>query len=278
MLEATLRHDITSLVANEFKAQTFPSISASWVISNEEFWNVDMPVNYLKLRGSWGQNGSVNNLVGGADQFNLVNSLDGNLITVEGVTGIEVANIPNANLIWETSEQVDIGLDLRAFNNRLTFSADWSQKLTKDVIIDDGALVTPPSAGDEISEFNGGTIQNQGLEFDLGWQHTTDSGFSYGINVNLSTLKNEVTDIINVPEGSFIEGYSIPTGPAITRFEEGHPVWYFYGYETDGVDSETGFLNIVDLNEDGIIDSNDKTNIGSPHPDILYGANLDLLR
>ena len=118
---------------------------------------------------------------------------------------------------------------------------------------------------------------NKGLEFEIGYTETFDSGFSFGINANLSTLDNEVTEIKFLPEGTSIEGASAPQNDdGITRFTEGLPAWYFFGYKTDGIDPATGEINFVDTNEDGNITNDDKTFIGSPHPDVMYGGNIRL--
>ena len=133
------------------------------------------------------------------------------------------------------------------------------------------------SAGFVSNDFNGGTVVNQGFEFEVGYSDTTAGDFSYQINANLSTLDNEVTEIQFVPEGTSIVGAGAPqNADGVTRFTEGLPAWYFYGYETDGIDPATGEINRVDTNGDGSITNDDKTMIGSPHPDIMYGGNIRL--
>ena len=139
-----------------------------------------------------------------------------------------------------------------------------------------GNIIAPPSLGVGVPSINAGTVENKGFEFEIGYNDTTDSGFSYGINLNLSTLKNEVTEINFVGEKGFIQGAGAPqNNDGITRFKKGSPLWYFHGYKTDGVDPATGELIIVDTDGVAGITSNDKTEIGSPHPDILYGGSLD---
>ena len=272
LLEGTLRYDKSSAFSPNNSAGFFPSVSAGWVISNEDFWNDNSTINYLKGRVSWGQVGSDQNLRGNT-HLQFFNS-EGILVTDEttGTTyaGYEADPIPNEDLTWETSEQLDLGIDLRALNNRLIFTVDYYNKKTIDLIVSGNNLV-PLSVGRYFGEVNAGTVTNKGWEFELGYNDNKDD-FRYGVNVNLSTLKNIVTEVNNglSSKGVEVRGYEA------TRFELDEPVWYFRGYKTDGIDSATGEINIVDVDGDGSISSNDITNIGSPHPDLLYGGQLYL--
>lgn len=277
LFEASIRHDTSDKFPTANKAGVFPAFSAGWVASKEDFWSDDFLINFLKARGSWGQNGSKNNLVGNADVTAIVTNLSGQDINYLGNLGAQITGFSNENLVWETSEQLGFGIDLRAFNSKLTFSADYYKKTTKDVIVSDGSLITPGSAGFVSNEFNAGTIVNKGYEFEIGYSDTTSGGFGYEINANLSTLDNQVTEIKFLPEGTSLEGAGAPqNGDGITRSSEGLPLWYFYGYETDGIDASTGEIIFVDTNGDNSITNDDKTKIGSPHPDILYGGNIRL--
>ncbi len=163
---------------------------------------------------------------------------------------------------------------MRAFDNRFNLAFDYYKKTTRDLIIPNGNIIAPPSLGQTIGAINGGTIENKGLEFEVGYHDRTESDFKYGIDLNLSTLKNEVTEII-VP-AALVGAEAPQNSDGVTRFEEGEPIWYFYGYKTDGIDPTTGEAILVDTNNDGNVDSTDKTNIGSPHPDIIYGGNINL--
>ena len=277
LFEASIRRDKSDKFPIANKAGTFPAFSAGWVASNENFWNRESKIDYLKLRASWGQNGSRSNLNGNSDKTYITSIINGQNIDYLGNIGAQITGYSNLNLVWETSEQLDLGVDLRALDNRLTFAADYYKKTTRDAIINDGSLITPGSAGFLSNEFNSGTIENKGFEFELGYGDTTQSGLSYNINANLSTLQNKVTEILFVPEGTSLAGAGAPQNPdGITRFTEGQPSWYFYGYETDGIDTATGEVIKVDTNKDGSITNADKTNIGSPHPDVLFGGSISL--
>ena len=274
LLEGSLRYDSSSVFPKSNKGGTFPAVSAGWVISKEDFWNYDGAVDYLKLRASWGQNGSDANLAGNGD-IQVFRTVDGSTpVVYQGITGVTPGNLANPSLTWERSEQTNIGVDLRALNGRLNFGADWYNKTTRDLIIPNGNIIAPPSLGQTVGAINGGTIKNTGLEFEIGWGDTTSSDFSYDINLNISTLKNEVTEVI-VP-APLIGAGSPSNGDGITRFEEGYPVWYFYGYKTDGIDPATGAPIYVETDGNPGITANDKTFIGSPHPDLIYGGNIAL--
>jgi len=274
LFEGSLRYDSSSVFPESNKGGYFPAVSGGWVLSKEDFWKTDGVFDYFKLRASWGQNGSDANLAGNGD-IQVFRTVDGSTpVVYEGITGVTPGDLSNPSLTWERSEQTDIGVDLRAFSGRMNFGADWYSKTTRDLIIPNGNIIAPPSLGQTVGAINGGTVSNKGFEFEIGWNDTTNSGLSYAVNFNMSTLKNEVTDVI-VPAP--LQGAGSPSnGDGITRFEEGYPVWYFYGYKTDGIDTATGAPIYVDT--DGVegITANDKTMIGSPHPDLIYGGNINL--
>lgn len=277
LFEGSVRSDTSDKFPKANKTGIFPAVSAGWVLSNEDFWKESDVVNYVKFRASWGQNGSIGSLPGNTDRT-FITTLDNNLpIVYLGATGAQITSFANSNLVWETSEQLDFGVDFRLLNNNLRFSADYYKKTTRDLIINDGSLITPGSAGFNFSPFNAGTIENQGFEFELGYSNETSKGLGYNIDLNLSTLQNKVTEILFVPEGTSINGANAPQNPdGITRFSEGLPVWYFFGYKTNGIDPATGEIIRVDTNNDGSVNNLDKTMIGNPHPDLLFGGNIAL--
>jgi len=274
LFEGSLRYDSSSVFPKSNKGGYFPAVSAGWVLSKEDFWSGVHAVDYFKLRASWGQNGSDANLAGNGD-IQVFRTVDGSTpVVYQGITGVTPGDLSNPSLTWERSEQTDIGIDLRAFDGRLNFGADYYNKITRDLIIPNGNIIAPPSLGQTVGAINGGTVTNKGFEFEIGWNNSTESGFSYDINFNMSTNKNEVTEVI-VP-APLVGAASPSNGDGITRFEEGYPVWYFYGYETNGIDSDTGKPIYVDTDGTDGITANDKTYIGSPHPDLIYGGNINL--
>lgn len=280
MIQATLRNDMTSTtnVPKEGISGIFPSVSAGWTISEEDFFTKGF-VNGVKLRGSWGQNGSIRSITSRArdDGQYLYTST----ITSEGlrypttngfVVPAEPGVLPNPDLTWETSEQTNLGVDFKFWDSRLTFTADYFEKQTKDLLMRGQA---PSTSGTNNPMINAGDVKNSGLEFSLGLRNN-DNDFKYGFNVNFATLKNEVTKL-NVPTAR-LNGASIGTGSWVgaTAFEVGQPIWYFRGYETSGIDPATGDPIFVDKTDDGEITDDDRTYLGDPHPDVMYGASIYL--
>ncbi len=270
LLQAIIRRDAAglSILPDDTRWGTFPSISAGWVISNESFFPETF-ISNLKLRASWGKNGSVSNL----GDYQYASTISSSYLYPSGdgayITGSRPEQLSNNSLRWETSVQTDIGLDLRAFDDRLTLTVDYFNKKTTDLITDN----TPPlEAGNDASPVNGGDVLNKGFEFELGYRGKIGD-FSYSFNANLATLKNEVV-YLN-PTITRLEGATV-NSEVMTAFEEGLPIWYFYGYKTTGIDPATGDAVFEDVSGDGVINDNDKTYIGSSIPELTYGCYLNL--
>ena len=248
----------------------FPAFSLGWVISQEKFMeNTRTWLTHLKLRGSWGRNGSTASL--GGYSYATVIASTGNYPTGSGleyVQGYAPSATGNNALKWETSEQINIGLDARFLNDRLSLTAEWYKKDTKDLIV---TGITPSTVvGNTASPVNAGNITNKGIELELGWRDQVGD-FSYGIRGNIATLSNKVTRIHE--SLSAINGVTYHNVP-ITRFEVGKPAWYFWGYEFDKINPETGDPMFKDLDGDGAITDSDKTDIGSGLPNFTYGVTL----
>ena len=281
LFEATLRYDGagTSILPEDKRWGLFPAVSAGWVATEEEWFpTFNGTVTFFKIRASWGRNGSLSNLGEYSYSANITSTTtDSSGDTVSRLYPLadgsyKVASIPaslgNYSLTWETSEQFDIGLDLRLLSSRLSFTMDWYHKETKDLITENTPAL---EAGNDASPVNGGNVLNKGFEFDLSWRDNVGD-FSYGISANLSTLSNKVTYLD--PSIDRISGAYTQTNWYATAFEEGYPVWYFRGYKTDGL-TEDGEVNFVDVNGDGSITTADYTMIGNPIPDFTYGLTFN---
>ena len=178
-----------------------------------------------------------------------------------------------SNLTWETSEQIDLGLDARFLSNRLTLGIDFFDKRTRDLLF---SKPVPPELGVSSVTVNGGEVLNQGLEFELGWKDSIGD-FSYGINANLSTLKNEV---LSLPEGTSrvtSTDASSTNYPVQTVFEAGYPVWYIRGYKYMGL-NEAGELTYqkADGTIDTQVDTGDMVMLGQGTPKLTFGLNINL--
>ncbi|MCQ2216027.1 MAG: TonB-dependent receptor [Bacteroidales bacterium] len=276
MAQFSLRADAadSSVLPIDKRWGYFPAASLGWTVSQENFMdNTRAWLDMLKVRASWGQNGSVASL-GGYSYANVIAS-SGNYPTTNSgnfgyITGYAPSSTGNDELKWETSEQVNFGIDARFLNSRLTLTADYFKKKTKDLIV---SGITPSTVvGNTASPVNAGDIENKGLEVEVGWQdHIGD--FSYGVRANIATLKNEVTYIHPTLKDG-IGGASFHTYGTITRFEVGNPAWYFYGYKFKGINKETGNPEFYDINNDGDINDNDRTNIGKGMADFTYGMTI----
>jgi TonB-linked SusC/RagA family outer membrane protein len=293
LLTVVMRADGSSKFAKDKRWSYFPSIAAGWVISGESFWNeLENTISFLKLRASWGQNGNQNISpfqylstisLTGADYYGIDKK--------EKLIGAYPNILPNPDVTWETSEQLNIGFDSYLFNNRLTFNFDWYVKTTKDWLV---AAPTLASYGTGAPFINGGDVQNKGFEIAINWNNSFND-FNYSIGANLSHNQNEVTRIANYEK--VIHG--LPNVLAdltseIYRAEEGYPIGYFWGYKTDGIfqnekevqayvnskseliqpDATPGDVRFVNMNDDNIIDDNDKVMIGDPNPDFTFGLNF----
>ena len=279
ILEATFRADAAdlSVLPSTNRWGFFPSASAGWVISGEDFFKpLKSVVSFMKFRASWGQNGSTSNLSG----YKYANSID---MTAAGYsfsnanmvynTSAKPAQLYNPDLKWETSEQTDIGMDIRLLRDRLAVTADWFRKDTKDLIIQN--INVPFEAGNVSAPVNGGNIRNQGLELELSWKDRIGDVF-YSVSGNIATLSNRVTWLNpNVSDSRIISSTTINQIGAISAFEKDYPIWYFRGYQLDYIDSEGNpVLKNLSGDEDGALDELDKTMIGKPLPDYTYGITL----
>ncbi len=272
MIQASLRADAADLaqLPSTNRWGYFPAVSAGWVISQESFFEPARKyVSNLKLRASWGQNGSLAALSGYLYSTDM--ALDRIYPFFPGnnyIQGTAPSSMGNPELRWETSEQIDIGLDARLFNDRLTLSVDWYDKKTKDLLVSG----TTPSliVGGTVSPINAGNVSNRGWEVELGWRDRVGD-FSYSVRGNIATLKNKVTyldpSLVRLP-GEYFHN------TAITYFEKGYPIYYFRGYKFAGVDPATGDPTFEDLDGSGDLSDGDLTYIGNAIPDFTYGITL----
>ncbi|MFO8000119.1 MAG: TonB-dependent receptor [Marinilabilia sp.] len=295
MLAATIRADASGNFAEGNRWGTFPSVSAGWVFTEEPFMGGTSGVlDFAKLRASWGQNGnqSIDNFIYSSTiEYASPGYFFGDNKPISSTTAFP-ARVPNEDISWETSEQLNIGLDSRFYNSRLSLAFDWYQKVTKDWLVQSPILGT---AGADAPIINGGDIENTGYEISLSWRDEIGD-FKYGVSLSGAHNKNEITRIDNAdgiihgPPHVLAQGTS-----AVSRAEVGKPIGFFYGYETDGLlqnqaeveeyvtpdgdyyfsDQRPGDVRFVDQNNDGRINEDDKVMLGDPNPDFEMGAQLN---
>lgn len=275
-IQASLRADAADLSVLPLNTRWgyFPAVSGGWTISRENWFNAggSNPVSHLKLRASWGQNGSIAGLSNYMYAATITSTIK---LGMEAGNSYSTGSVPNAignyDLKWETSEQIDLGLDLRMFKDRLAFTYDYFIKNTKDLIMP--SVTSSLVVGGNLSPINAGNVSNRGHEFELSWKDKIGD-FNYSISGNLATLKNEVTYIYETL--TRVSGGSGGSG-VTTYFEKGYPIWYMRGYEYGGVNPETGEPTYVDHDGDpNVLSDADKVMIGSAIPDFTYGITLNL--
>ena len=298
MASVTVRRDGSSRFHKDNRWGTFPAFNFGWRITQEDFMKSSLNVlSDLKLRFGWGQNGNqatdhlaIYNIytpyygTGGdyvwGDVWNTSYDIMGNG-TGQLPSGFKRNRIGNPDLKWETTTQSNIGLDFAFFDHSLYGSAEYYIKKTKDI------LYEPPYAGIKgegaYQIFNGASMENKGFEFSLGYRNRTASGLAYDITGNISTNKNKVTKL---PESVLI-GYG---GNGKWDNILGRPLGSMYGYVADGLfksqedldqharqdGKDIGRIRYRDLNNDGVVNEDDRTWIGDPFPDFNYGLNVNL--
>ncbi len=275
-IQASLRADAAdlSILPKPMRWGYFPAVSGGWTLSEESFYSsLKSFVPYMKLRASWGQNGSTASL--GSYAYANVIASTGVYPVANSEAKYIIAYAPsssgNENLKWETSDQINVGIDTRFLNDRLSLNVDWFRKKTIDLIV---SGITPSTVvGVSASPVNAGNVVNRGWEFELKWRDTIGD-FSYGVSGNLSTLHNEVT-YIHESLSDGIDGVGVRNYGTITRFEKGKPAWHFYGYHFTGIDPQTGNATFEDI--DGVegISQGDKRDLGSGIPKLTYGITLN---
>lgn len=303
MLSAIMRADGNSKFAPGKRWGYFPSVSAGWVISNEKFMAKTVSwLDFLKLRAGWGQNGNaqtINNFQWqGAFAFDTSSYYTFNGNPDQYVSGAAPSRLTNEDLTWETSEQLNIGLDARFLSGRLGFTLDWYNKKTKDLLV---AVPVDPTTGFSTQMKNAGTVENKGIELSLSWNDKIGKDFQYNVGWNMAYNHNEVKEVkSNQTYNNGGNDLLAQNTGYMARFEEGHPIGYFWGYKTEGVMQneadvqayldknckgnaanskqgtgiKPGDLKFVDVNGDGVVNDDDKTELGDPHPDVTMGITL----
>lgn len=279
LLNATIRRDGSSRFAPQNRWGTFGSVGIGWVASDEDFFKDNIKgIDFLKLRAAWGRLGNSNGVDANLYQQGLRTS-DPAVFGNNVYPAIQNAYIPDPNLRFEIVQGTDIGLEVKALNNRISAEVTYYNKTT------DGILTSLTLPNTTLPYFtNLGKITNKGIEVSLGWNDKIGSEFSYVINGNFSYNKNIVNSVGNT------SNFQILGNGGINVTETGKSIGYFYGYKQTGIfqtsadiaskaahaDSAPGDISYEDLNGDGIISPLDRTYLGTPFPPYSYGLNLSM--
>lgn len=284
-LQANLRYDKSSRFGKQFRSATFPSFSAGWAVSEEGFMKDIKWINYLKLRGSYGEVGNqrITNLDGSQNYYPYQATIDpstalfyqnGALVPLSG--GAQVAYAVK-DISWETTRSTDLGIDAVFLNNRLSVTADYYQKETADILL---ALDIPLIIGYGKPQQNAGTLNVKGWELGINWKDKINE-LSYSLSFNISDAKTKILDMKGTRQE--INGQQVNI--------EGSQFSEWYGYLSDGIYQTAaeangtprtssavtaGDIRYVDVDKNGIIDANDRVFLGGSLPRYQYGGNIAL--
>lgn len=282
LLTASFRIDGSSRFSDENKYAFFPSASVGWRISEESFLQNSSTISNLKMRIGYGELGNQ-----GIDNFETIQTLRAGGSSVFGgseVQGVVAARLPNKDLKWETTKEINAGIDYGFFNNRITGSIDYFNRVTSDQLFN---KPLPSVVGFTNVRVNFGEVVNKGVDFSLKSLNVDRENFQWISNLNLSFLKNEVTELPDFTEEIITGNLNFITQFAITRV--GSPLQSFFGHEIAGIfqtgddieNSPTpfsvadgysaGMPRFVDQNGDGEINSEDRVILGDPFPDFTFG-------
>lgn len=289
----TLRRDGSSRFGKNNRYATFPAFSVGWRISEEMFMESTRDVvSDLKLRAAWGQTGNqeIDNLANRTILVaNYIGSTDpavvsGTAYDIAGAnsgllpSGYQLTQRGNDNIKWETTTQSNVGVDYSLFKQSLYGSLEWYLKRTKDILIKPPYLAAIGEGGGQW--VNGASMENRGIEFTVGYRNQTVFGLSYDIVGNISGYRNKITYL---PE-SVVLSY----GGSGTDNILGRPIDSYYGYVADGlfrtqdevdnyvtqIGKGVGRIRYANIKDDGVINENDRTWLGDPHPDFEFGLNV----
>lgn len=295
LFSGMLRRDSSTEFGPENRVGWFPSATAGWIASDEDFFPEVDAIDFFKVRGSFGVLG--NDRIGGNFLYLALMNGSANYTDTSGgiLTGQAPGALPNADVKWEENTMVDVGFDLRLWNNKVNLAVDYYRRDTRDLLVPNipvSGITGIAAPGSSAPTLNAGSVRNQGVEVELSYSDNWTDDLSINTSFNVSTIRNRVT-AINGAE--FLEGGQFGVGqPLPSRMQVGQPIGFFYGYQTDGIfqtpeevaahpsqqalgaNAQPGDLRFVDTNGDGVIDENDRVNIGNPIPDVTLGYNLSL--
>jgi len=287
ILGATIRRDGFSIFYPGRQWGTFPSISAGWRVSQEDFMKNITWINNLKLYGSYGEAGNNGNIGGNNAYSSYGQGAGASFYPIGGTNaltqGFYQNQIGNPVVTWETDKITNVGLSGSLFNH-FDFTVEWYKKAISGLLFPQSLPATIAPVGVGVPTVNVGNVQNTGVDISANYHANVGKDFSFSIGANVTTYKSLITSIPS--PGYFDFGYSRDND--IVRNEVGHPIGAFFGYQTAGIYQDTtsaksgatyagakpGSFIYKDVNGDGKIDANDRTWIGNPNPKFTYGVNL----
>ena len=285
---ATIRKDDTSRFAKATSDAVFPSASMFWLLSSEDWFDSSV-FDTLKLRASYGELGNQEIGISNADiNISNINEFTGAYAyggSGGATAGAVIASKGNPLLTWETMTSKNFAIDAGFMDNKLTMTLDVFENVTDGLVAQDTQKISTTAIDASAPYTNLGSMKSSGFDFSLNYGDTTSNGVTYSIAANATRAKNEITELIS----DFYSGYSDRIG-TMTRTSVGEPISYFYGRNVLGIfqteaevashatqdGAGVGRFKYEDINNDGVINDNDRTKIGDPHPDLIFGVNVNL--
>jgi TonB-linked SusC/RagA family outer membrane protein len=260
------RSDGSSRFGKDNKWGYFPSGAIAYRLTEEGFLKNSKTISDLKVRASWGSTGST--AVSPYQTLNLLSSQQIIFNDAIFVGFTPAVGFPNPNLKWETTTQTNFGLDIGFLNQKITATLDFYNKKTTDLL---ASVLLPTTTGYTSSIKNVGSVQNRGLELGVNANIINKNRLRWDLGFNISTNKNKA---LKLAGGADVFGapLAIPFNVPVNLIREGQPVGVFFAYREEGLD-ETGQIKYKDLNNDKVINANDREIIGDPNPDFIYGLN-----
>lgn len=290
MLQVTVRRDGSSRFGANNHYAVFPSFSLGWNLTNEKFMQRRSDwLTTTKVRLSWGKNGNENI---GNFRYTVLTSAGNNAIfgaSESVINGVKASGLANPDLRWEESEQLDLGLDFGFFNNALTFTADYYKKTTNGMLM---TMNIPSYVGESKPIGNVGKMENSGLEMEISYKFNV-ADWNFRVAGNATYLKNKLIEYGNDSGWANLDAFQ--GAGTISRAQNGKPFPYFYGYKTAGIfqnydeinaytnaeggliqpNAVPGDVRFVDVDGNGVITEDDRTDIGKGMPDWTFGFNFN---
>ena len=284
---ATVRKDDTSRFAKATSDAIFPSGSLAWLVSNEDWFDSSV-FDTLKIRASYGELGNQEIGISNADiNISTINEFTGAYAfggSGSATAGAVIAAKGNPLLTWETMTSKNFAIDAGFFDNKMTMTLDVFENVTDGLVAQDTQKISTTAIDASAPYTNLGSMKSSGFDLSLNYTDVTSSGLTYSISANATKAVNEVTELIS----EAYSGSSQRIG-TMTRTSVGEPISYFYGRKVLGIfqnDAEVaahatqdgagpGRFKYEDINGDGVINDSDRTKIGDPHPDLIFGVNMN---
>ncbi|MEL1222040.1 MAG: SusC/RagA family TonB-linked outer membrane protein, partial [Candidatus Neomarinimicrobiota bacterium] len=284
---ATVRKDDTSRFSKATSDAIFPSGSLAWLVSNEDWFDSSV-FDTLKIRASYGELGNQEIGISNADiNISNINEFTGAYAfggSGGATAGAVIASKGNPLLTWETMTSKNFAIDAGFFDNKMTMTLDVFENVTDGLVAQDTQKISTTAIDASAPYTNLGSMKSSGFDLSINYTDVTSNGLTYSISANATKAVNEVTELIS----DFYSGGSQRIG-SMTRTSVGEPISYFYGRKVLGIfqnDAEVaahatqdgagpGRFKYEDINNDGVINDSDRTKIGDPHPDLIFGVNMN---